>query len=115
MSQSGEEFANQIQHLAAGRAKSRSLRPLRQIFPFLKPYRWRIVVALVGLVISPAATLTLPVAGRGLIDHGFDAKAAALISRYFLAFIAVAAGMGVSGAPRFFFVSVVGGGVVAEV
>src|ERR1700679_249338 len=63
MSQSGEEFANQIQHLAAGRAKSRSLRPLRQIFPFLKPYRWRIVVALVALVISSAATLTLPVSG----------------------------------------------------
>ncbi|HXM00721.1 MAG TPA: ABC transporter transmembrane domain-containing protein, partial [Rhizomicrobium sp.] len=115
MSQSGEEFANQIQHLAAGRAKSRSLRPLRQIFPFLKPYRWRIVVALVALVISSAATLTLPVAGRGLIDHGFDAKAAALISRYFLAFIAVAAVMGVSGATRFYFVTWIGERVVADI
>ena len=115
MSQSGQEFAEQVQYAAAGRAKSRSLRPLRQILPFLKPYRWRIVFALLALIVSSTATLILPVAGRGLIDHGFDAKAAALISQYFLAFIAVAAVMGVSGATRFYFVTWIGERVVADI
>jgi ATP-binding cassette subfamily B protein len=115
MSQSGQEFETQLQHAAAGRAKSRSLRPLRRILPFLKPFRFRIAIALVALVISSAATLALPVAGRGLIDHGFDAKAAALISHYFLAFIAVAAVMGVSGATRFYFVTWIGERVVADI
>src|SRR5580698_6096865 len=115
MSQSGAEFESQVQHAAAGRAKSRSLRPLRRILPFLKPFRFRIAIALVALVISSAATLALPVAGRGLIDHGFDARAAALISHYFLAFIAVAAVMGVSGATRFYFVTWIGERVVADI
>src|SRR5665213_2280428 len=85
----GEEYAEQLQYVAAGRAKSRSLRPLRQILPFLKPYRWRIAIALVALIISSAATLVLPVAGRGLIDHGFNAAEVALISHYFLVVAAV--------------------------
>ena len=111
----GAEYAEQLQYVAAGRAKSRSLRPLRKILPFMKPYRWRIATALTALVISSAATLTLPVAGRGLIDHGFDARAAALISQYFLVFIAVAAVMGVSGATRFYFVTWIGERVVADI
>ena len=111
----GAEYAEQLQYVAAGRAKSRSLRPLRKILPFMKPYRWRIATALIALVISSAATLTLPVAGRGLIDHGFDARAAALISQYFLVFIAVAAVMGVSGATRFYFVTWIGERVVADI
>src|SRR5665213_3195168 len=111
----GEEYAEQLQYVAAGRAKSRSLRPLRQILPFLKPYRWRIAIALVALIISSAATLVLPVAGRGLIDHGFNAAEVALISQYFLVFIAVSAVMGVSGATRFYFVTWIGERVVADI
>jgi ATP-binding cassette subfamily B protein len=115
MSQSGQEFAEQIEHVAAGRAKSRSIKPLRRILPFLKPYRWRIASALFALIVSSTATLVLPVAGRGLIDHGFDASAAALISQYFLAFIAVAAVMGLSSATRFYFVTWIGERVVADI
>jgi ATP-binding cassette subfamily B protein len=115
MSQSGQEFAEQIEHVAAGRAKSRSVAPLRQILPFLKPYSWRIAFALLALIISSTATLVLPVAGRYLIDHGFDIHAVALIGQYFLAFIAVAAVMGVSGATRFYFVTWIGERVVANI
>jgi len=115
LSQSGEEFTNQVARVAAGRVKSRSLRPLRQILPFLRPYRWRVAFALAALLISSAATLALPAAGRGLIDHGFSAAEAARISQYFLAFIAVAAIMGISGATRFYFVTWIGERVVADI
>ena len=50
MSQTGEDYAEQVQHVAAGRAKSRSLRPLARLLPFLKPYRVAIAVALVALL-----------------------------------------------------------------
>ncbi len=115
MSQSGEEYANEIARLASGRRKSRSIRPLRQILPFLKPYKWRIGIAAIALIISSAATLVLPAAGRGLIDHGFNAKEAALIGKYFLAFIGVAAVMGLSSATRFYFVTWIGERVVADI
>ena len=115
MAQSGEEYASEVARVAAGRAKGRSLRPLREILPFLRPFRGRIAIAGLALVVSSAATLVLPAAGRGLIDHGFDAKAAALIGQYFLAFIAVAAVMGASGATRFYFVTWLGERVVADI
>ena len=60
MSQSGEEFATQLNYVAQGRAKGRSLQPLRRLLPFLRPYRWQIAVALFTLACSSAATLILP-------------------------------------------------------
>jgi ATP-binding cassette subfamily B protein len=115
MSHSGEEYANEVARVAAGRAKARSLGPLRGILPFLKPYRWRIAWAAVALIVSSTATLVLPMAGRQIIDHGFDERAAALIGKYFLAFIGVAAVMGISSATRFYFVTWIGERVVADV
>src|SRR5262249_47550498 len=115
MSQSGEEYASEVARIASGRQKSRSIRPLRQILPFMRPYRWRIAVAAVALIASSAASLVLPQAARGLIDHGFNAREAALIGRYFLAFIAVAAIMGLSSATRFYFVTWLGERVVADI
>jgi ATP-binding cassette subfamily B protein len=114
LSQSGQDYEEQIKHAAAGRAKARSLRPLAALWPYLTPYRWRIAAAGVALIVSSAATLVLPIAGRGLIDHGFNDKQAALIGQYFLAFVAVAAVMGVSAATRFYFVTWLGERVVAD-
>jgi ATP-binding cassette subfamily B protein len=115
MSQTGEEYANEVVRVASGRKKAKSLRPLREILPFLRPFRLRIAIAAIALIISSAATLVLPAAFRGLIDHGFDAKQAALIGQYFLAFIGVAFVMGVSGATRFYFVTWIGERVVADI
>ncbi|MBU6299212.1 MAG: ATP-binding cassette domain-containing protein [Alphaproteobacteria bacterium] len=114
MAQSGAEYAEQLQRAAAGRAKSRSLTPLRGLLPFLRPYRWTIVAAVVAMLVAATATLILPLAGRGLIDHGFNAAEAAQISQYFLAFLAVAAVMGVSAATRYYFVTWTGERVIAD-
>ncbi len=114
MAQSGAEYAEQLQQVAAGRAKSRSLAPLRGLLPFLSPYRWTIVAAIVAMLVAATATLVLPLAGRGLIDHGFNAADAARISKYFLAFLAVAAVMGVSSATRYYFVTWTGERVIAD-
>ena len=115
MSSAGEEYANEVARVASGRKKAKSLGPLRELLPFLKPFRVRIAIAGIALIISSAATLVLPAAGRQLIDHGFDREAAGLIGQYFLAFIGVAAIMGASGATRFYFLTWIGERVVADV
>jgi ATP-binding cassette, subfamily B, bacterial len=115
MSQSGEEFASQLTYVAAGRAKGRSLQPLWRILPFLRPYRWRIAIALFALICSSAATLILPPLLRDVADHGFGAAAIAKLDRYFLPFLfAVAAWAGAT-AFRFYYVTWLGERVIADI
>ena len=115
MSQSGEEFATEIQRVAAARTKSRSLRPLRQLVPFLTPYRWLIAGALFALLWSSAATLVLPAAARNLIDHGFGDAAVARLNAYFLPLLIAVAAMAVATATRFYLVTWLGERVIADI
>ncbi len=52
-----------------------SLAVLRRLVPFLAPYRARLLLAFVFLVVAAASTLIVPLAFRQLIDHGFSATA----------------------------------------
>ena len=52
------------------RPKSQSPKSLSGLMPFLKPYRGRIGLALLFLVLAAAATLAFPLALRSLIDGG---------------------------------------------
>jgi len=115
LAQSGQEFANEVQRLAAGRARSRSLRPLRRLLPFVRPYRWQVAGAAVALLCSSAATLTVPAAIRGMIDHGFDRADAARIGQYFLFLLAVAAVLGAATGVRYYFVTWLGERVIADI
>jgi ATP-binding cassette subfamily B protein len=114
MSQAGQEYSEQIEHLAQGRPKSRSLAPLRTLLPFLKPFRFRIAAATAALIVSSGATLVLPAALRSLIDRGFSADQISAISHYFLLFIAAAGVLGVATAIRFYFVTWIGERVIAD-
>jgi ATP-binding cassette subfamily B protein len=114
MSQSGQEYAEQVEHLAQGRAKSRSLRSLQALLPFLKPFRFRIAAAIGALLVSSGATLVLPAALRSLIDRGFSADQISEISHYFLLFIAAAGVLGIATAVRFYFVTWLGERVIAD-
>ncbi|HVV65913.1 MAG TPA: ABC transporter transmembrane domain-containing protein [Rhizomicrobium sp.] len=114
MAQSGEEYASQVAWQAQGRAKSRSLRPLRALWPFIRPFRFRIAAAAFALLVSSGATLALPAALRSLIDRGFSAAQISAISHYFLLFMLAAAVLGVSTAIRFYFVTWLGERVIAD-
>jgi ATP-binding cassette subfamily B protein len=115
LSQSGQEYGDQIQYLAQGRPKGRSLKPLRTLWPFIRPFRFRIASATVALVISSSAMLALPAALRSLIDRGFSAGQIEAISHYFVLFLLAAAVLGVSTAIRFYFVTWLGERVIADV
>jgi ATP-binding cassette, subfamily B, bacterial len=97
------------------RARSRELRPLRDLVPFLKPYRGMLLAALAALLLAAGATLSLPVAVRFMIDEGFSAESAAQIDRYFLALFGLASLLAISTSLRYYFVSWIGERVVCDV
>jgi ATP-binding cassette subfamily B protein len=86
--------------------------------PFLRPYRGRIVLALVFLVMAAAATLAFPVALRSLIDGGLvqSDKGAQIMAlrEHFVALFAVAVALGLFSAGRFYMVSWLGERVTAD-
>jgi ATP-binding cassette subfamily B protein len=96
------------------RPKARSLKPLRAVWPYLRPYRGTIVLALLALLTASAAMLALPVALRHLIDQGMSAGSSETVNRYFIAFLAAAGAFGVFAALRFYLVTWLGERVVAD-
>lgn len=69
----------------------RILAPLRRIAPFALRYRGRIGLAVVALAAASLATLALPLAVRGMIDHGFSTDDPAAVNAYFGAIVGVVA------------------------
>ncbi len=96
------------------RPKARSLGPLRELLPFLRPYRGMLLLALGALLVASAAMLALPIALRYLIDEGLSSSSTDTINRYFIAFMAAAAVFGVFAALRFYLVTWLGERVVAD-
>ncbi len=97
------------------RPKGKSVRPLRALVPFVRPYTGILALALIALVLASAAQLVLPVALRYLIDEGMLADNAANIDKYFLALFVVAMCMGIFSALRYYFVTWLGERVVADI
>jgi ATP-binding cassette subfamily B protein len=100
---------------AQERARSRNLRPLRDLVPFLAPYRGMLAAALAALLLAAGATLSLPVAVRFMIDRGFSAASAAQVDRYFLALLGIASLLAVATALRYYLVTWLGERIVADV
>jgi ATP-binding cassette subfamily B protein len=98
----------------AERPKAKSLRPLRSLAPFLRPYRTTLVLALGALLVASAALLALPMAVRQLIDHGMTANDPSTINRYFLGFLGAAVVFGIFAALRFYLVTWLGERVVGD-
>jgi ATP-binding cassette subfamily B protein len=96
-------------------ARRPGLRPLARLWPFIRPYRLRLLLALAVLLVAAAASLSLPVAIRLVIDEGFSPGSAQGIDRYFLALFALAAVLALFSAARFYLVSWLGERVVADI
>ncbi|HEX5756696.1 MAG TPA: ABC transporter transmembrane domain-containing protein [Arenimonas sp.] len=93
-------------------APTRRLNTLRGLLPFLRPHRSLVAAWLGALLLSSTATLTLPVAVKHMIDQGFQAGAD--VDRWFLLLFAVASLLAIATAARFFFVSLLGEKVIAD-
>jgi ATP-binding cassette subfamily B protein len=100
------------------RAPAKSPRSLGGLLPFMRPYRGRIALAVVFLVLAAVSTLVFPIALKSLIDEGFiaaDPGARVMALReHFLALFAVGAALGVFSAARFYMVSWLGERITAD-
>jgi len=107
-----------VSPLAAATPAKASPRSLSGLLPFLRPYRGRIALALLFLVLAAVATLIFPMALRSLIDGGLTAngKGAALVAlrEHFVELFGVAVALGLFSAARFYTVSWLGERVTAD-
>ena len=108
-------MSNTYEDEARRRPKSRNLKPLLRLTPFLTRYQGRMVLALLALLTAAGATLVVPLAVRRVIDHGFTAANAALVNQYFLGMLLVVVLLALGSAIRFYYVMWIGERVVADV
>ena len=101
------------------RPKSSSgLKTLAGLLPFLSPYRKRIAIAAVALVIAAGSTLAIPYGFRQLIDLGFASKGieqASSVNTTFIALFGIASVLAIATAARFYMVSWLGERVTADI
>ena len=101
------------------------VKSLTGLLPFLRPYRGRIGLAALFLVLAALATLAFPLALRSLIDTGLvaagpggtltDRSAQVMALRgHFLALFSVAVALGIFSAARFYMVSWLGERVTSD-
>ncbi len=94
--------------------RSRSLRPLLQLKPYLIAHKGMLAAAAVALVVSALAMLSVPLAVRRMIDNGFGASNAQLIDNYFLTLIGIGLVLAIASASRFYTVNWLGERVIAD-
>ncbi len=102
-------------HAAADTPPTDSKAPigaLRTLWPFILRQKGLFIAWLVALAASSTATLSLPVAVRQMIDRGFSS--AGNIDAAFVLLFIVALALAFATAARFFFVSLLGERVVAD-
>jgi len=120
----GSSFAAELERDAEHRAKARSVKPLARLFPFVFRYKGLLTAFTFFLILASAMTLLLPAAFRLVVDCGFaGAPGSSICGRmefgddltgYFLAGFAVAVGLGLASAMRYYFISRLGERVVAD-
>jgi ATP-binding cassette subfamily B protein len=103
---------------APGTAGARDVRALAGLVPFVRPYRGRVALAALFLVLAAGSTLVFPVALKSLIDQGFiaaDPGARVMALReHFFALFAVGVALGIFSAARFYMVSWLGERITAD-
>lgn len=93
----------------------KSLRPLSRLLPYLLKYRLHLGAGVFFLLLATATTLSLPVAVRRMVDHGFSGGDAGFINDYFTMLVIIAALLALASACRYYFVIWMGERVMADV
>ncbi|MBX3603274.1 MAG: ATP-binding cassette domain-containing protein [Rubrivivax sp.] len=100
------------------RAAAATPRALSGLLPFVRPYRGRVALAGVFLVLAAASTLAFPVALKLLIDRGLVAadpgERLLALREHFVLLFGVAAALGAFSAARFYMVSWLGERITAD-
>ncbi|WP_337739931.1 ABC transporter ATP-binding protein/permease [Sinorhizobium medicae] len=92
----------------------RSIRPLATVLPYLARYRGLAIGAGLSLTAAAVTTLTLPMAVRRMIDHGFSNSDSGFINTYFSMLMVLAVILALASAARYYFVISLGERIVAD-
>ena len=92
----------------------RQLQPLRRLLPFLLRYPVRLTLTVLFLLVSAISSLAIPALLGGAVDQGFVAQNLESVGRYGWLIIGIAAIMALASGARFYFISVIGERVVAD-
>ncbi|PZO67103.1 MAG: ABC transporter [Paracoccus denitrificans] len=95
------------------RPATKQVGALAALWPFLRPYRWLMIAALLALILTASVSLILPVAVRRVVD-GFNGGAI-LLDAYFEAALLIIAALAVGTALRYALVTRLGERVVADI
>ena len=96
------------------RDKSRRLSALKELWPFLKPYKVMIFAAFLALTLTAAVSLILPLAVRRVVDT-FSSGNTVILDQYFLAAIGIAGLLSIGTALRYALVTRLGERVVTDI
>ncbi len=88
---------------------------LIQLLDFFKPYKLRMLLGFIVLIIAAAATLALPIAIKLIIDQGYLLDQSDKLKQYFLVLLGIVAVMAVFSATRFYLVMWLGERIVADI
>jgi ATP-binding cassette, subfamily B, bacterial len=96
----------------------KNVKSLSGLLPFLRPYRGRIALAVLFLVMAAVSTLVFPIALKSLIDQGIVATdpgtRVMALREHFFALFGVGAALGLFSALRFYAVTWLGERVTAD-
>lgn len=92
----------------------KSVRPLVKLLPYIQRYRNLVIGAGISLVAAAVTTLTLPMAVRRMIDHGFSNSDSGFINTYFSMLMILAIILALASACRYYFVITLGERIVAD-
>jgi ATP-binding cassette subfamily B protein len=92
-----------------------NIKSLTQLRGYMKPYRLRIVGALIALFFTSSIVLAMGSALKFLIDDGIDKNDVKLLDRSFIIFIGLTLTLAVATFARYYLVSWVGEKVVADI
>ena len=96
------------------REKSKNVRALRALWPFVGRYRGLFFGAILALVSTAVISLVLPMAVRRVVD-GFETEAVELLDSYFVAALVIAALLAIGTGLRYYLVTRLGERVVADI
>lgn len=96
------------------REKSKQVGALRELWPFLRPYRVLAALAGLALVLTASVSLMLPLAVRRVVDN-FNAEDGGILDLYFTAAMAIAGLLAVGTGLRYMLVTRLGERVVADI
>ena len=105
------EANSETKSVTLNRPQLPSLLALR---PYLARHSGMLLAAVVALITSAAAMLTIPVAVRRMIDVGFAAQDGVFIDRYFVTLIGIGILLALASAGRMYAVNWLGERVVAD-